>query len=133
MVLKEPDANEIDLKRFSEKEIRLSIEHRSSRTRGDYLSTIDNWLTHFSEKNLYVCFYDELSLRPKRFLMGIFNFMGVRSDVDWNGFPYAKTLNRGAKGPIPDKYRQILEEMYCSSIEELYKRFGAGVENWRCF
>jgi hypothetical protein len=132
MVLKGANAKEIDLTRFSEKEIRRSLAHRSSRARGDYLSTIDNWLEYFPEKNLYICFYDDLSLRPKKFLMGIFNFLGVRSDVDWNGFPHAKTLGRGAKATIPDKYRQILEEMYCSSIEELYKRFGAQVENWRC-
>jgi len=132
MVLSEPGDKEIDVKAFSRQHLLRALADPSSRARSDYLTIIDNWREHFPKEQLHICFFEDLTQRPKEFLTAIFAFLGVRSDVDWGMFPFEKSPNPTPPTTIPPQYRQLLEEMYCPQIEGLYERFGGKVEAWRC-
>lgn len=132
MVLCGPGTKNIDLNDFSEREIFTALAHRSSQARGEYLEIIDSWMRHFPPRQIHICFYEDLSQRPKEFLEGIFQFLGVRADVDWNKFPSRTVIGGGAKSEIPDRYRGFLEDLYRNRIEALYQRFGTPVQGWRC-
>jgi len=132
MVLREPGDTEIDLHAFSEGYLRRAIIHPSSQARGDYLTIIDNWLEYFAQEQLHLCFFEDLTQRPREFLSAIFSFLGVRQEVDWSVFPFATNPNPTPTTAIPPQYRQLLEDIYCARIEALYQRFGSKVERWRC-
>jgi hypothetical protein len=132
MVLREPGAKDINMDNFSERELRRALVHSSSLARGDYLSIIDNWLQFFPTQQLHICFFDDLVEQPMKFLGGIFEFLGVSTDVDWAQFPFETNPNPTPKTPIPEECKLLLEAMYCAKIEDLYRRLGSRVECWRC-
>jgi hypothetical protein len=103
-----------------------------SRGRGDYPAILDRWLKIFPSEQLYVGFFEDISLCPKKLLSEVFAHLGVSQDVDWKSFPYQRVINKGPKVPIPEQHRNFLELMYGPAIEDLYQRFGSKVENWRC-
>ena len=132
MVLREPGDDSLDLGRFSERQIRRALAHPSALARSDYITIINNWSRFFPSEQFYICFYDELSHRPREFLEGVFKFLEVRSNVEWDIFPYRVVPNPTVRTPIPDEYRRLLERHYCPEIEVLYQRFGTPIESWRC-
>jgi len=103
-----------------------------SQGRGDYPAILDRWLKIFPSEQLYVGFFEDISLCPKKLLSEVFAHLGVSQDVDWKSFPYQRVINKGPKVPIPEQHRNFLELMYGRAIEDLYQRFGSKVENWRC-
>lgn len=115
-----------------ETEFYAHFQSKRSLERGDYLSILDGWLSLFPRDQLYIGFFEEIAHRPQNLLSKVFAHIGVSSDVDWSSFPYDQVVNRGPTIPMPAKYRDFLERMYCQDIEILYQRFGAPVAGWRC-
>ncbi|MEE9613402.1 MAG: sulfotransferase domain-containing protein [Thermodesulfobacteriota bacterium] len=104
-----------------------------STRRGDYPTILDNWLSVFPREQIFIGFFEDLSERPKELLGDIFEFLGVSRDVDWELFPYGRVFAKGSKHtPMPDKFREYLQDMYRRDIELLYERFGEPVKGWRC-
>lgn len=101
-------------------------------TRGNYSAILDNWLSVFPREQLYIGFFEDIANRPKKLLSEVFAHIGVSRDVDWSSFPYKKVINKNPDFPMPEKYRDFLEEKYRQHIEALYKRFGDPVAGWRC-
>jgi hypothetical protein len=132
MYLREPGQSRIEFTKYTNHEIHRALAHSSSRARGDYLTIIDNWLRFFPRQQLYIGYYDDLAQDPKEFLEGIFDFLGVPSNVDWNLFPFARNPNPTPPIPIPHEYRQLLTKLYADQIEALYQRLGEKVRGWRC-
>jgi hypothetical protein len=110
----------------------------SSMRRGDYRRTLDNWLDVFPEEQLFVGFFEDLSLRPKELLTDVFDHLGVSSDVDWTQFPYAQVIHArvGGREPttvvsrVPDTFRGYLQDLYADDIASLRERFGSRVAAW---
>jgi hypothetical protein len=105
---------------------------RRSMERGDYETILDNWLSVFPSKVMYIGFFEDIIHRPRELLGEIFAHIGVSTDVDWGSIPYDRAANKGLRYPMPKQYREFLEEMYCRDIELLYKRFGGPIAFWRC-
>ena len=100
--------------------------------RGDYVAILDNWLSVFPRKQLYVGFFEDIVNRPLELLGEVFAHVGLSQAVQWNSFPYDQVINKNPDAAMPKKYRSFLEEMYCRDIETLYERFGAPIAPWRC-
>jgi hypothetical protein len=100
--------------------------------RGDYRRILDRWMSVFPRKQIYIGFFDDISNRPKELLLELFEFIGVKPVLDWSMFPYNTSVNEGVKVPMPEQYRDFLEQLYCQEIECLYARFGDRVAHWRC-
>ena len=103
-----------------------------ARRNGDYLIILDKWLSVFPPEQLYVGFFEQIADCPHKLLGEVFAFLGVSQGVDWSSLPYNQAINKGPAIPIPKKYRDFLEEMYCRDIEVLYERFGGPIVGWRC-
>jgi hypothetical protein len=106
---------------------------RNSRHYTMYLRDIDNWLSVFPREALYIGFYDYIKQCPERLLTEVFEHVGVSTDVDLSLFPTKEVFRGGEPAPpMPEKYREILEEMYADMIEEIYRRYGGPTAAWRC-
>lgn len=120
------------LDHITEEEAMVFFHYPWSRKQNDYPTNLDNWLSIFPREQLFVGFYDAIARDPQSLLRQIFSFLGVSSDVDWNGFPYGQVINKNPESPIPARCREFLEQAYAADIENLYQRFGDAVRSWRC-
>jgi hypothetical protein len=120
--------------RFEDVNERQFLDHFASTRsvkRGDYLSTLKNWLAEFPGEQMHIEFFEEIASNPKELLMRVFAHLNVSRDVDWNNFPLTEKVFTGNKSSMPEKFRDILQRMYRDEIELLYKHFGAPVASWR--
>ncbi len=115
----------------SDDEFRDHFRSARSLRRGDYLTTIDNWLAHFPQEQLLVGFYEDLSDRPRGLLTDVFRHLRVSTNVDWTRFPYNRVVFKGIQGPLPPHLRVELVDMYQDDLRRLYKRFGQRVRAWQ--
>ena len=99
--------------------------------RGNYRRMLDNWLGEFPREQIFICFYDDLKKDSQGYLLNIFDFLGISTDVDWTSFPYNRVIRKGPSTPMKTEFREFLKEMYYEEIEELYRLFGEKVEAWR--
>jgi hypothetical protein len=116
------------------------LEHLGSRhnmRRGDYVHTLDTWLSVFPREQLFLGFFEDVRERPQELLAEIFEFLGVTSAVDWNRFPYERVFRPGSKErspgespPIPESCHRFLCARYADQLAELRDRFGARTAGW---
>lgn len=99
--------------------------------RGDYLANLDRWRQFFPDEQFFCGFFEAIAERPRALLKEVFRFLGVSTDVDWERFPVAQVVFRGACAELPDRFRRVLVDRYGDDIEQLYNRFGAAVAGWR--
>ncbi len=106
---------------------------------GDYIrghhakqvvNLLDNWLSIFPREQLYIGYFDDIVKSPKTLLREIFSHIGVSGDVDWNAFPYGEAANKNPDFPLPESFREFLEDMHRNDINILCERFGAPTQ-WR--
>lgn len=102
----------------------------NSRERSDYLTILDRWTRVYPESQVFVGFFDDIVNRPRHFLTQVFDHIGVTRDVDWDGFPYNRVVNRGPKAPIPDRFREVLVDLYAEQTKTLQQRFGGPTLDW---
>ncbi len=106
---------------------------RNTRYYTRYLSDIDRWTSIFPKEQLFIGFYDDVKLRPQELVTDVFKHIGVTTDLDWDTIPLRTRFMEGPPSPpMPDKYREFLQNMYRDDIEKLYQRFGDKVAAWRC-
>lgn len=136
---------------FAEAEIMRFLENDPVVRAGGYTATVDMWLEAFPPEQIFVGFYEDLSLQPQRLLTDVFRFLGVSADVDWSVFPYDKCIIppagrayehcdawRGVTAPehrnsaelLEGRFESLLREMLRPELHKLVERFGPRVEPW---
>lgn len=126
-----------NLEDVDESELLEHLGNKHNLRRGDYVRTLDTWLSVYPRDQLFVGFFEDIRDRPQDLLCEIFEFFGVTSEVDWSRFPYelvfrpgAAELFPGAPPPIPENCRRFLRERYAGQLAELSIRYGARVVGW---
>lgn len=83
-------------------------------SRGNYCAILESWTSVFPRSQIFIGLMDDAIERPKELLMRVFEFLGVSSDVDFSDFPYNKKIFEGRSVGIPERCRQLLDDMYKS-------------------
>ena len=91
--------------------------------RGDYSTILDNWLSVFSRKQLYLGLFTDIVKSPQQLLMEIFGHLDVSSDINWNRFPFSKIIHKNPEIIIPHEFRAILENIYSAKIELFAEKY----------
>jgi hypothetical protein len=107
------------------------IASERSVKRGDYLATLDAWLSRYRPEQLLIGFFEDIRERPRDLLRRIFKHIGVRTDVDWSAFPYDRVIFKGMGAEAPPAVRETLREMYRDDLRRLVERFGPAVKHWQ--
>jgi len=97
--------------------------------RGDYMSTILRWETHYQGRLLYL-FYDDIIASPRNALYQVCNFLGLdRSPFDTT-HDHATRVNEAPNDDIPNEIRVALENFYAPQYPFLKEKFGHSLPNW---
>ncbi len=102
-----------------------------TKDQGCYSTILEQWLRVFPEEQIYTGLYDDIATDPIGVLRGVCAHIGADTDVDWSRFPYNRVVNKGHRTPLPDKYRNFLEDMYRDEIVRIDERLGGRVSRWR--
>ena len=114
----------------TEAEFIAHLRSEKSWKHSDYRGLLERWLRVFPEDQLWIGFFEDISGQPQAFLTEVFDFLGVRTAVDWDAFPYRTVINPGPRPPIPERFRGTLEELYEPTLDWLRRRFGERVNRW---
>jgi hypothetical protein len=124
------------------------FKSKACRKRSDYIKIIDNWLSFFPEKNLFIIFLEEIENHPKTVLRQIFRYLGVSCNVNWESFPsnckvipnyesnrmvYHGKIHQNYISSdtfLPEKFRETLEKMHEDQMKELNRRYKAPINRW---
>ncbi len=112
----------------TEEEFRRHIDGQASRQRGDYLGTLDRWLVHFAERQLFVGFLEDVNARPRFVLRRVFRFLGV--DEDAHVPVRQQPVHRGNAQSMPTAWARQLADRYLPMLEQLADRFGGHARRW---
>jgi len=102
----------------------------ASRRRGDYLKTVRCWRAHFSERQLFLGFYDEILSGPENLLARVFEFLEVSATAGHIPSAVRKRVNAGAEKPIPGSLHRHLAQIYVNDVRELARQYGQYPQLW---
>lgn len=109
--------------------------------RSNYLEILNNWLTFFPRKQMYIGSFDDVEHNPKKLLSDIFNLLNVPDIQSWNDFPFDKIIvpkyesHGGVHGgiisedgvspsKIPDHLHHYLKQKYSDQIRITHEKYG---------
>ena len=93
---------------------------------GTYSKIINNWQTSLKPGNLFVGFFDDLSLTPKSLILDVYNFLGVSNNKKHITDLYQGKINqtdKSEKRDLPEKFEKILNDLFLDELEFLEKKF----------
>jgi hypothetical protein len=119
-----------DFRDISPKKFIDHFQSNASISRGDYETILDRWLSIFDSRQLFLGYFDDITLRPVDLLRDVFRHLGLREDVDWTSFPTDQVILPGPGIPMPPEYREILRNIYLPHMWKLRKRLGNRINTW---
>ena len=108
---------------ISEQDFNDFFNHPYNLSCGVYTKMINNWSAFLKKENFFIGFYDDIEKRPEELLSNIFSFLGIDNDSKYNKFARA-FFNATESIKIPEKYSELLENIFQNEIDELNQRFG---------
>jgi hypothetical protein len=112
-------------------EFKAWVQTPEQRDRSDYLRIIDRWQNAFSEKQVLVCFYDDIVSRPEHLLVEVLDFIGASSDATTIGAILERDrVNVSPEMEIPNQFQQYLREVYHQDLVDLAARLGGPTKSW---
>ena len=76
--------------------------------RGDYVSCLKRWTKFYNINQFFIPFTEDVSTNPMRVLQDLFQFLGVRSEIEVPPAEVGKPVHVGENIPIPDKVKTSL-------------------------
>lgn len=82
--------------------------------------------------NLFIGFFDDISVNPEKFILDIYNFLGVRSKIKYvneiSQKKIAKTDNTQYDRTIPPKVEDLLYDLFSKEIEYISNQLGRNLD-----
>lgn len=95
---------------------------------GNYTPIIENWYSILKAENIFTGIFDDISKSPHELLFKIYNFLGVKAESKYMPQLAQKRINETKKTPIPDRYRNLLEDMFKDEVARINIKYGL---NWK--
>lgn len=95
---------------------------------GNYTPIIENWYSILKAENIFTGIFDDISKSPHELLFKIYNFLGVKAESKYMPQLAQKRINETKKTPIPDRYRNLLEDMFKDEVARINTKYSL---NWK--
>jgi len=115
---------------ISDKEWIDCFNHPRVLLRSDYLRTLNNWSTYYSEKQIFVGFFEDIVERPTELLLSIYEFLKVDVSEKYITSISQKPINVGVKSDIPIEWAMYLAHLHYEQIKEINQVLGRHSSAW---
>ncbi|MGH7801951.1 MAG: sulfotransferase domain-containing protein [Thermodesulfobacteriota bacterium] len=88
-----------------------------------YLRNLEKWEKFYSENQIFIGFFDQLSENPRDLLRNIYNFLEVDSSQNVIPDSADRKMNSGKYPEIPIRFSGYLAHKYYDQIKQLHTRF----------
>ena len=117
------DINDLEvIKKFIEKPVQS--------LRSDYVRTLNIWTSCFPQEQIYIGFYDDIVQDPQKFLLNIFDFLGIESTIAFNNETLNKKVNISRELQIPAEIKYYLANKYYPELLKLSNLVGGYFVDW---
>ncbi|HJQ29135.1 MAG TPA: sulfotransferase, partial [Rubrobacter sp.] len=117
-----------DIDAATERQLRRNFESEGSRSRTDYLQTLENWGAFYDEDQIFVGFLEDIHFFPKELLHRVFDFLGV--DASFTPPELEQKVHSRSAGRMPASVAVYLARMYRGEISRLSERYGGYASFW---
>lgn len=93
---------------------------------GTYSKIINNWQTSLKPGNLFIGFFDDLSIAPESLLLDAYSFLGVSDSKKYINDSHKEKISptdKSKKRDLPKKFEKILNDLFLDELEFLEKKF----------
>lgn len=104
------------------------LERKGARKRTDYLGTLQNWGTFYSEDRIFVGFLEDVRFRPRELLGALYAFLGV--DPSFAPPRPSKKVHTRSADEMPTRVAEHLARAYRDEIAQLSERFDGYASFW---
>ena len=113
-----------------DEELRRRFANKRSRLLTDYLRTLENWGSCFSEEQIFVGFLEDIHFYPNRLLKRLYKFLGASSSPEDYKVIKRKIHSRDVE-TMPTKAAVHLAGIYLEDARRLDETFGGYASFWR--
>ena len=104
------------------------FDNRGSRSRTDYLGTLEKWGAYYPQDRVFVGFLEDVHYFPRELLQKLYSFLGV--DPAFEPPLSEKKIHSASRDAIPTRFAVHLARIYREEIERLHERFGGYASFW---
>ena len=110
------------------KRIYRNFESEGSRSRTNYLRTLENWSTFYPEERIFVGFLEDIHFYPEELLGSLYGFLGVDTSFVPQGV--GERVHARSAGRMLAESAVYLARLYRGEISRLNEHFGGYVSFW---
>ena len=110
--------------------IKKFIEKPVQSLRSDYVRTLNIWNSCFPQEQIYIGFYDDIVQDPQKFLLNVFNFLGIESTIAFNNETLNKKVNISRELQILAEIKYYLANKYYPELLKLSNLVGGYSIDW---
>ncbi|HEX2742138.1 MAG TPA: sulfotransferase, partial [Rubrobacter sp.] len=115
-------AGERDIASVKDKRLQRNFEREGSRSRTNYLRTLETWGSFYPEEQIFVGFLEDVHFFPEALLSRAYEFLGVDSSFKPPGVE--QRVHSRSTGQIPTRMVVYLAHTYLEQLQDLHERFG---------
>lgn len=111
------------------KRLRRNFESEGSRSRTDYLRTLENWTSFYPEERIFLGFLEDIHFYPEELLESVYGFLGV--DPSFKPQGVGEKVHSRSASRMPAEPAAYLARLYREELSRLDGRFGGYASFWR--
>lgn len=123
------DKSSKDITSARRKRLLRNFESEGSRSRTDYLRTLENWSEFYSEDQIFVGFLEDIHFHPEELLQNVYDFLGV--DSSFKPKRIGEKVHSRSAGRMPTESAVYLARIYEKELSRLDESFGGYASFWR--
>jgi len=117
-----------EMESLTDRELRRTLKREGSRSRTDYLRTLENWGAFYPEEQIFVGFLEDIHFYPGELLRGAYEFLGV--DKTFTPPGVGKKVHARSTGRMMLKAAIYLAQLYREELSRLSEHFGGYASFW---
>jgi hypothetical protein len=117
---------ELGLTRY--KKLIRNVEREGSRSRTDYLQTLENWTRFYPDERIFVGFLEDIHFYPEELLGKVYRFVGV--DASFRPQGVGQKVHTRSAGRMTSDAAVYLARLYREELSRLNDHFGGYTSFW---
>jgi len=117
-----------DIATVTEKELRRNFEREGSKSRTDYLRTLEIWSSFYPEDQIFTGFLEDIHFYPEELLNHVYEFLGV--DASFRPRGIGERVHARSAGRMLAESAVYLSRLYREELVRLEQRFGGYASFW---